>query len=190
MLRAASAQRAQDDADGPRGSFRIMKLQKNTSLALYSVLEIAADPTRHISGAEIAGKYDVSSHHLAKVLSELARAGVVESVRGVGGGYRFTGNARRLTLMDVIQMFEDPSRPDPDHRDPGEATPVGRALGAVLSEIDEIAKATFSSITLATMLRLIDRHRADAGTAPLPAVHRTDAPRPARETRRGRRPRG
>ena len=110
-----------------------MKLQKNTSLALYSVLEIAADPTRHISGAEIASKYDVSSHHLAKVLSELARAGVVESVRGVGGGYRFTGNARRLTLMDIIQMFEDPGRPDPDRRDPGESTPVGRALGAVCS---------------------------------------------------------
>ncbi len=73
-----------------------MKLQKNTSLALYSVLEFATDPHRHISAAEIADKYGVSSHHLAKVLSDLARAGVVESVRGVGGGYRFAGNARRL----------------------------------------------------------------------------------------------
>ena len=85
-----------------------MKLQKNTSLALYSVLEFAADPTRHISAAEIADKYGVSSHHLAKVLSELARAGIVESVRGVGGGYRFIGNLRRLTLMDMIQTFEEP----------------------------------------------------------------------------------
>ncbi|MCC2677061.1 MAG: hypothetical protein K0R58_4008, partial [Ramlibacter sp.] len=33
------------------------------------------------------------------------------------------------------------------------------ALDAVLSEIDEIAKATFSSITLATMLQLIARQR-------------------------------
>ena len=33
------------------------------------------------------------------------------------------------------------------------------ALGAVLSEIDEIAKATFSSITLATMLRLMERQQ-------------------------------
>jgi threonine dehydratase len=33
-----------------------MKLQKNSSLAIYSVLEFAADPTRHISAAEIAGK--------------------------------------------------------------------------------------------------------------------------------------
>ena len=84
-----------------------MKLQINTTLALYSVLEFAAAPERHIPAAEIAEKYGVSPHHLAKVLAELARAGIVESVRGVGGGYRFTANVRRLTLMDVIQLFED-----------------------------------------------------------------------------------
>jgi Rrf2 family protein len=136
-----------------------MKLQKNTRLALYSVLEFATDPTRHISAAEIADKYEVSPHHLAKVLSELARAGLVESVRGVGGGYRFAGNARRLTLMDVIEMFEEFATPEEDRREPGERTPVGQALGAVLSEIDEIAKATFRSITLATMLRLLERQQ-------------------------------
>ena len=136
-----------------------MKLQKNTSLALYSVLEFAADPTRHISAAEIADKYGVSPHHLAKVLSGLARAGIVESVRGVGGGYRFAGNARRLTLMDVIQTFEDPGLPNGGRREAGESTPVGQALGIVLSEIDENTKATFSSITLATMLRLIGRQQ-------------------------------
>jgi Rrf2 family protein len=78
-----------------------MKLQQNTRLALYSLLEFAADPTRHIAASEIAQKYGVSPHHLAKVLAELARAGVVQSVRGVGGGYRFAGNARRLTMMEI-----------------------------------------------------------------------------------------
>jgi Rrf2 family protein len=136
-----------------------MKLQKNTRLALYSVLEFATDPTRHVSAAQIAAKYGVSSHHLAKVLSELARAGLVESVRGVGGGYRFTGNARRITLLDIIVMFEEFAGPQSERREPGERTPVGRAFGAVLSEIDEIAKATFRSITLATMLRLVERQR-------------------------------
>jgi Rrf2 family nitric oxide-sensitive transcriptional repressor len=134
-----------------------LKLQKNTSLALYSVIEFAADPERHISAAEIAAKYRVSPHHLAKVLSELARAGIVESVRGVGGGYRFAGNARRLTLMDVIRLFEDFD--GGATRDPAEATPVGAALSAVESEIDEMAKATLRSITLATMLRLIERQQ-------------------------------
>jgi Rrf2 family protein len=136
-----------------------MRLQKNTLLALYGAIEFASDPARHISAAEIADKYGVSSHHLAKVLSELARAGVVESVRGAGGGYRFAGNARRLTLMDIIQLFEDF---DPRvGAQPKASTPVDSALGAVLSEIDEIAKATFSSITLATMLRMTERLRPD-----------------------------
>ena len=40
---------------------------------------------------------------------------------------------------------------------------VEDALGVVLAEIDEIAKATFRSITLATMLKLVERRRALAG---------------------------
>ena len=130
-----------------------MKLQVNTLLAIYSVIEFASDPGRHIPAAEIAAKFDVSPHHLAKVLAELARAGIVESARGVGGGYRFYANAKRLTLMDVIELFEDISS-GPAQRQPGRATPADRAIEGVLSEIDEIARATFGSITIATMLRL------------------------------------
>jgi len=137
-----------------------MRLQKNTSLALYSVLEFAMDPKRHVSAAGIAEKYGVSAHHLAKVLSELARAGIVQSVRGAGGGYRFAANARRLTLLDVIVLFEDLGPVAGARREPGERTPVGRALADVLSEIDEMAKATLGSITLATMHRLIERRHA------------------------------
>ena len=126
-----------------------MRLQKNTLLALLSVLEFARDSSRHVSAADIAQAYGVSAHHLAKVLGVLARAGVVESVRGAGGGYRFAGNERRLTLMDVVSLFEKVDSP------PVAQTPVGRALASVLAEIDENAKATLGSITLATMHRLI-----------------------------------
>ncbi|MBE0546366.1 MAG: Rrf2 family transcriptional regulator [Rubrivivax sp.] len=132
-----------------------MKLQKNTRLALYSVLEFAARPGEQVPAAEVAAKYGESLHHLAKVLSELARAGIVDSVRGVGGGYRFAANPRRLTLLDVIRLFENqgaaaPAAPEGD-------TPVDRALGQVLAEIDQIAQATFGSITVATMLGMVER---------------------------------
>jgi Rrf2 family protein len=139
-----------------------MKLQKNTMLALYSVLEFAADPTRHVAASVIADKYGVSQHHLAKVLSELARAGIVESVRGVGGGYRFAANARRLTLMDVVSLFEEPMPTSTSVASPADTTPVDRALDAVLSEIEQIAQATFRSITMATMLRLVDKQSTGA----------------------------
>ena len=136
-----------------------MRLQISTSLALYSVLEFAADPERNISTADIASVYRVSTHHLAKVLRELVRAGHIESTRGVGGGYRFCGNAKRLTLMDVIELFEDIGDRSGRNRQPGSATDAGRALGVVLAEIDEIAVATFRSITIDTMLKLIERRR-------------------------------
>ncbi|MDX1376285.1 MAG: Rrf2 family transcriptional regulator [Burkholderiales bacterium] len=145
-----------------------MKLQKNTHLALCSVLEFAARPGAQLSAAEIAQKYRMSPHHLAKVLRTLGRAGLVRAARGAGGGYRFAGNARRITLMDVIGLFEDISAPKRTARrvarrakaDAGaSAYEVEDAIGVVLSEIDEIAKATFRSITLETMLRLVARRR-------------------------------
>jgi len=133
-----------------------LKLQKNTLFALYSVLESASQPARQLSAGEIARRYRISPHHLAKVLHTLARAGVVESVRGVGGGYRFAGNARRLTLMDVIALFETVGLPGAARRGAG----VESAIGTVLSEIDAMAEATLRSITIATLLKLIARqHR-------------------------------
>lgn len=147
-----------------------MKLQQNTRLALYSLLEFAADPERQISASEIAQKYEVSSHHLAKVLAELSRVGMVQSVRGVGGGYRFIGNARRLTLMDVIARFEDVMPAENTH---SKDTPVGKALASVLSEIDAIATASMSSITLATMLGIIKRQQAGATPPETPAAKST-----------------
>lgn len=128
-----------------------MKLQKNTFLALYSVLEFAAEPGRQFSAADIAGKYDVSPHHLAKVLMRLRRAGLVSAARGAGGGYRFAGNPKRVTLLDVIGLFESigaGGAPAKRRRGPEQA------LERVLAEIDETAKATFGSITLETMLKL------------------------------------
>lgn len=138
-----------------------MRLQKNTSLALYSILEFARAPGQQIAASEIAEKYDISAHHLAKVLAELARSGILASVRGAGGGYRFIGNAKRLTLMDIVQMFEDFGNGGSRSAAAG---PVEAALGLVLSEIDENAKATLKSITLGTMLRLIGDQPGDAAS--------------------------
>lgn len=142
-----------------------MRLQKNTLAALYSMLEFAANPDRQLSAAEIAAKYRISPHHLAKVLRALGRAGLLESVRGVGGGYRFTGNARRLTLMDVIELFESIAAPRQGGRRASRregapaAAEVEDAVGVVLAEIDEIASATFRTITLDTMMKLVARRR-------------------------------
>jgi Rrf2 family protein len=130
-----------------------VRLQKNTLLALYSALEFAAEPARQFSVADLAARLRASPHHLAKVLRALGRAGLVDSVRGARGGYRFAANARRTTLMDVIALFEDISAPRARRARGGAES----ALAEVLAEIDSTARATFSSVTLDTMLKLIAR---------------------------------
>lgn len=136
-----------------------MRLQKATRCALFAVLELAQDSTRQVSAADIAEKYNISANHLAKVLRDLARAGMVESMRGAGGGYRFSGNVKRVTLYEIVKMFEDVeqgTRPEA-----GDESPIGQALSRVTTEIDEIAVSTLRSITLATLLKLMHRMAAD-----------------------------
>jgi len=134
-----------------------MRLQKATVFALYAVLELAADPRRQLAAGEIADKYGISAHHLAKVLRDLGRAGLVDAVRGVGGGYRFAGNPKRLTLMDIIHIFEDigAGTDEPPPRAAGQE--IAEGLRFVLNELDAQAVATLRSITLSTMLKLVAR---------------------------------
>ena len=129
-----------------------MRLQKSTLFALYAVLELAAEPGRQLSTADIAGRYNISAHHLAKVMRQLVRAGLIQSVRGVGGGYRFSGNVKRVTLWDIIEQFE-PGSQQPDDNEPDTATPISLALDNVRAEIDDITRATMQSITLKSLLK-------------------------------------
>lgn len=142
-----------------------MKLQKATQFALYSVLELALDPDRQLSAGDIAEKYGISNNHLAKVLRDLGRAGLVESTRGVGGGYRFCGNAKRTTLLDIIELFEDISAQGAEAGDRGARTDVGRGLHPVLNEIEQIARATLDSITIETLVGQIRRSAERGGEA-------------------------
>jgi len=134
-----------------------MKLQKASSFAIYAVLELAANPLRQLAGTDIAREYGISAHHLAKVLRDLGRAGIVEAVRGVGGGYQLAVNPKRLTLLDVIQVFEPVGLQNDASEDAELATDAGRALRIVLDELDDHAVATFQSITISTMLKLMAR---------------------------------
>ena len=142
-----------------------MNLQISSRIAIFALLELAAQPDRQVAVAEMGEKYGISSHHLAKVMRALSRAGLVRSVRGAGGGYQFSGNARRTTLFDVITLFETMG-PANTRAGAQERMPAARALRELLGEIDDIARATLGSVTLATMLKLVARQRPPMRRAP------------------------
>ena len=142
-----------------------MKLQVASQLAIYSVLELIAEPNRHMTVADIAEKYGGSTNHLAKVMNVLGRAGLVRSVRGVGGGFQFCGNARRTTLLDIIELFEPRASLALHAGDLGGHTAEAAALGSVLQEIDDTIRATLGCITIATLRDLTVRERSKSRAA-------------------------
>ncbi len=131
-----------------------MKMHKASLFALYAVLELASDPERQLLGTDIADRYGISTHHLAKVLRTLVRSGLVQAVRSAGGGYRFTGVINRTTLLDVIELFEtlesELDTPSPSSQG---AVAVVDELQSITDEIDDLAKAVLDTITLETALK-------------------------------------
>lgn len=141
-----------------------MKLNKASLFALFAVLELASDPERQLSTSEIADKFGISTHHLAKVMRNLVQEGLVQAMRGAGGGYRFAGNINRTTLLDVIQLFE---KLESDLDMPNNSThandPIVAELQSIGNEIDDLTKAVLDTITLATALKN-SRQRDESGT--------------------------
>lgn len=147
-----------------------MRLQVATRHALFAILELAAQPDRQMSASDIAEKYGISPNHLAKVLRTLGRLGMVEASRGVGGGYRFSGNAKRLNLLDIVAVFEPIGPNASGAREAGDDTREGKALRRVLDEIEAGTRATLSSITIDTMLKIVRRTPGGGAAAALRKV--------------------
>ena len=95
----------------------------------------------------------------------MARAGLVEATRGAGGGYRFSANAKGITLYQVVEMFEDIAASRRTRPEAGDGSDVGRALGRVMADIDGIAVSTLKSITLTTLLKIVERHASQEAEA-------------------------
>ena len=131
-----------------------MKLNKASLFALYAVLELASDHDRQLSTSDIADKYGISANHLAKKMRSLAQNGLVQPIRGAGGGYRFAGNVHKTTLLDVIQLFEklEPELDMPNYVNHS-GDPIVAELQNISNEIDDHFKGVLNSITLATALK-------------------------------------
>ena len=73
---------------------------------MHTAVLLASHPDTPVAVASVARVLGASEAHLSKVLQQLARAGVVRSVRGPKGGYGLAERPEDLTLLDVFQAIE------------------------------------------------------------------------------------
>ncbi len=83
-----------------------MRLTSFTDYGLRVLMRMAGDPDRPFTTAELADEFQVSRNHLAKVISALATAGLLQTRRGGGGGAVLARSPKDIRLGDVVALLE------------------------------------------------------------------------------------
>ena len=85
-----------------------MKLSTKGRYAMVALVDLAlAAPGVLVSLNEISARQNVSLAYLEQLFVKLRRAGLVESVRGPGGGYRLARPAETIRVSQVLEAVEE-----------------------------------------------------------------------------------
>jgi Rrf2 family iron-sulfur cluster assembly transcriptional regulator len=86
-------------------------LSKSGVHAVRALVVLAGLPDGEYKGASsIAEETGAPRNYLGKILQLLSRRGLVESQKGLGGGFRLSRSSGHISLFDVIDAIEDTGR--------------------------------------------------------------------------------
>ena len=88
-----------------------MRLTTFTDYSLRVLMYLAAAPEQRATIAEIARAFDISEHHLVKVVHFLGREGLLTNSRGRRGGLRLARPAAEINVGAVVRLTEAPDVP-------------------------------------------------------------------------------
>lgn len=89
-----------------------MKLSTKGRYAMVALADLAMAAAKSgdadlVSLAEISRRQDISLPYLEQLFVKLRRAGLVEAVRGPGGGYKLARNASEIRISEVMEAVEE-----------------------------------------------------------------------------------
>lgn len=77
------------------------------ALADLALAEAASGGDELVSLAAVAKRQDISLPYLEQLFVKLRRAGLVEAVRGPGGGYKLARSPDAIRISDVMEAVEE-----------------------------------------------------------------------------------
>lgn len=86
-----------------------MQITRQADYALRAAVYLAAlAPDQTASTAEIAERQRISPSFLAKIISQLSIAGIIQTSRGARGGVSLARPAEQVSILDVIEAIDGP----------------------------------------------------------------------------------
>lgn len=131
-----------------------MKYSTKSRYALRLMMELAARPEGAcVSLKEISERQQISLKYLEQIVTPLARAQLVKSMRGSQGGYRLTKKAAEYTAGEILRAVEGSLASvaclsDPDYDCPRQEGCSSRRFWAGL---DQVVNQYVDSVTLAEL---------------------------------------
>ncbi|MFO0985586.1 MAG: Rrf2 family transcriptional regulator, partial [Planctomycetota bacterium] len=88
----------------------MIKVSRKLDYAVLAVSHFCLNKGQVVSARTISEVYRIPLPILANILKLLAKRAIIDSVRGVGGGYVFAMNPEDLTLGELARIVEGPFR--------------------------------------------------------------------------------
>lgn len=89
-----------------------MRISTKGRYALEAIVDLAVNsPDEHESLKNIAERRNLSENYLEQIFGVLRKKGIVNSMRGAQGGYRFSRDIKDITVGEVIRALEGPLAP-------------------------------------------------------------------------------
>ncbi|RJP26162.1 MAG: Rrf2 family transcriptional regulator [Candidatus Abyssobacteria bacterium SURF_5] len=86
-----------------------MQLTSGADYGLRGLLYLAGQPLgRLVVAAEIAEAEEMPEYFFSKIFQHLAKAGIVNSVRGSSGGFSLARPSNEITVLEAIEAIEGP----------------------------------------------------------------------------------
>ena len=85
-----------------------MKLSTKGRYAMVALADLALQSDESLTSlAEVARRQDISLPYLEQLFVKLRRAGLVDSVRGPGGGYRLARPANDIRVVEIFAAVDE-----------------------------------------------------------------------------------
>jgi FeS assembly SUF system regulator len=86
----------------------MLRISKLTDYATVILAHLAAEPERRFTAAQLAAETHVAGPTVSKLLKQLHRAQLVQSTRGLRGGYVLARPAAVITAAHILDALEGP----------------------------------------------------------------------------------